>query len=229
MSNANSKLSLAVIDTARPKLSKPGKMPCKSWSLQAIETCPGSRGADGELVPACRGCYATTGNYRFKNVRAVREHNKEDWQRADWVQAMVSLIGSDEYFRWFDSGDCYHVKLARKMLEVMRATPGTRHWFPTRMHKFAKFRPILQEMEGLPNVVVRYSSDDIFGGLVAGANTSTIVPDPDHVPTGATMCDAYQRAGQCGDCRACWSKDTAVIAYPQHGQNMAKVSRQLAA
>ena len=42
----------------------------KSWSLQALETCPGSIGVDGELVDACKGCYATTGNYRFANVKA---------------------------------------------------------------------------------------------------------------------------------------------------------------
>ena len=42
----------------------------RSWSLQAIDTCPGSLGSDGKLVAACLGCYATTGNYRFSNVKA---------------------------------------------------------------------------------------------------------------------------------------------------------------
>ena len=49
------------------KLSKASKMPCRSWSLQAIDTCPASIGSDGELVDACKGCYATTGNYNFPN------------------------------------------------------------------------------------------------------------------------------------------------------------------
>ena len=48
------------------KLSKASKMPCRSWSLQALDTCPGSRDKSGELVPACSGCYATDGNYRFQ-------------------------------------------------------------------------------------------------------------------------------------------------------------------
>jgi hypothetical protein len=53
------------------KLSVTSKLDgIRSWSLQALETCPGSVNADGSLVPACSGCYATTGNYNFANVKA---------------------------------------------------------------------------------------------------------------------------------------------------------------
>ena len=106
------------------KLSKASKMPCRSWSLQALDTCPASRDATGALVPACSGCYATTGNYRFKNVRAPREHNREDWKRDAWVDDMVAELDNDRYFRWFDSGDMYDVRLARKILDVCERTPG---------------------------------------------------------------------------------------------------------
>lgn len=205
------------------KLSKPSKMPCKSWSLQAIETCPGARDAAGELVPACSGCYATTGHYRFPNVKAPREHNREDWKRPDWVADMIDAIGADGYFRWFDSGDVYDVRLADKILQVMAATPQTRHWLPTRMHKFPKFGAVLSRMEELENVVVRRSSDSITGGTIDGATTSTIVPDVDNAPADAVVCEAYDRDGKCGDCRACWDKSTAVIAYPAHGKKTASV------
>jgi len=90
------------------KLSKTSKLDgIMSWSLQALDTCPASRDSNGELVPACRGCYATTGNYRFKNVKAPREFNREDWQRAGWVSDMTAALDSSRYFRWFDSGDMY--------------------------------------------------------------------------------------------------------------------------
>ena len=105
------------------KLSKASKMPCRSWSLEALETCPGSKNPDGTLVDACAGCYATTGNYRFPNVRAPRQHNKEDWKRPEWVSEMVAELDNDRYFRWFDSGDMYDVRLASKILEVMSQTP----------------------------------------------------------------------------------------------------------
>lgn len=205
------------------KLSKAGKMPCKSWSLQALDTCPGSKKADGELVDACKGCYATTGNYRFPNVKAPREHNREDWKRDEWVNDMVVALGNDKYFRWFDSGDVYDVRLANKIYEVCKATPHCKHWIPTRMHKFSKFSNILAKLDKLANTVVRKSSDNIDGTILVGArNSSTIVPTSD-TTTSATICKAYERDGKCGECRACWDKNTAVIAYPAHGKKMISI------
>jgi hypothetical protein len=78
------------------------------------------------------------GNYRFPNVKAPRVHNREDWKRDAWVDDMVSELDNDRYFRWFDSGDVYDIRLARKIYEVMKRTPWCLHWLPTRMHKFAK-------------------------------------------------------------------------------------------
>jgi hypothetical protein len=138
---------------------------------------------------------------------------------------MVAAIAKETHFRWFDSGDMYSVKLARKMLAVMRRTPWCKHWLPTRMHKFTKFQAIIRDMQALPNVMVRPSSDDIDGTFTAGVHGSTIIPNADDAPTGVTVCGAYSRDGKCGPCRACWDKTVAVIAYPAHGQKMAKVIR----
>lgn len=88
----------------------------RSWSLQALDTCPGSVASPGVLVDACKGCYATTGNYRYPNVKAPRIENREDWQRLEWVDDMVKALDSDRYFRWFDSGDMYTLGLAEKIL-----------------------------------------------------------------------------------------------------------------
>lgn len=211
------------------KLSNPGKMPCLSWSLQALDTCPGSKNADGSLVPACQGCYATDGNYRFPNVKATRAHNREDWKRDDWVSDMVKALDNSRFFRWFDSGDMYALGLGLKILEVMRATPWVQHWLPTRMHKFAKFRKLIDAMQALPNVVVRLSADGIDGETIEGPTTSTIVPHAEDAPKGATICEAYTRGGKCADCRACWSKDVALIAYPAHGRKMLGLIARVAA
>lgn len=209
------------------KLSATGKMPCRSWSLQALTTCPGSKSVNGGLVDACRGCYATTGNYRFPNVKAPRIHNQQDWKRDSWSAEMIEALDNDRYFRWFDSGDLYDIRLARKVLEVMKATPHCRHWLPTRMHKFEKFQTILAEMSELPNVTVRLSSDSVTGELVApmaGVDTSsTIVPAVDNITPTMALCEASTREGKCGPCRQCWSKDIKVIAYPAHGVTMHKV------
>ncbi len=106
------------------KISKTSKLDgIKSWSLQALDTCPGSLNGDGSLVDACSGCYATTGNYRFPNVKAPRLHNRQDWERLEWVDDMVKALDNERFFRWFDSGDLYALGLAEKVLEVMKRTP----------------------------------------------------------------------------------------------------------
>lgn len=197
----------------------------KSWSLQALDTCPASKNADGSLVDACKGCYATTGNYNYPNVKAPRAHNKEDWQRLEWVDDMVQALQDSRYFRWFDSGDMYAIGLAEKILEVMIRTPWVKHWLPTRMHKFPKFRGVLTEMQALDNVSVRFSSDSVTGQFIAGLHGSVIIPTIDDATKEMTICKAYENAGKCNGCRACWNKSVPVIAYPAHGVKMAKVIR----
>lgn len=204
------------------KLSKPSKMPCLSWSLQALDTCAGSKKKNGELVDACKGCYATYGNYLFKNVILAREHNKDDWKRESWVSDMVKELDNSRYFRWFDSGDCYSLALAEKILEVMESTPWCNHWLPTRMHKFPKFAPVFAKMESLSNVVVRFSSDSVQGQTIEGSTTSTIVQYAEQAEGIGEVCEAYTRDGKCKDCRKCWQKAIPVIVYPAHGRKMAK-------
>jgi hypothetical protein len=212
-------------DTKMVKLSKTSKLGTFSWSLQAVETCPGSVGANGQLVAACSGCYATTGMYNFPAVKAPRAANKEDWQRAEWVTDMVQALKKQTHFRWFDSGDMYSLDLAEKMLQVMQQTPGTRHWLPTRMHKFPKFAKVIKDMQALPNVMVRPSSDAVDGTFTKGVHGSTILPEGMAVPEGVKVCTAPEQGGKCLSCRACYNKDVAVIGYVAHGKKMAKVIR----
>jgi len=209
-------------------LSKTSKLDgILSWSLQALDTCPGSKNKDGSLVDACKGCYATTGNYHYPNVKKPRIANRDDWQRQDWVQDMVKALDSQRYFRWFDSGDVYSIDLAEKILAVMQATPWVKHWMPTRMAKFAKFKKVLSQMESLPNVKVRFSSDSVTGEHTS-AHGSTIVPTAADAPKNAFVCQAYQYDGKCNGCRACYDKAVSLIAYPAHGAKMGKIIKLIA-
>ena len=206
------------------KISKTSKLDgIKSWSLQALDTCPGSLNGDGTLVDACSGCYATTGNYRYPNVKAPRLHNRQDWERLEWVDDMVRALDNERFFRFFDSGDMYALGLAEKILEVMRRAPWVKFWLPTRMHKFPKFRRVLQDMARLENVSVRFSSDSVTGDYVSGLHGSVIVPTAEHATEAMKLCEAYNHGGTCNGCRACWDKAVDVIAYPAHGVKRAKV------
>ena len=201
-------------------LSKTSKLGCLSWSLQAFETCPGSV-SDGEVVDACKFCYARTGLYNMPDVKSLRARNKEDWQEDDWVSRMVDRLSKQTHFRWFDSGDMYSLSLAEKILDVMRQTPHVKHWLPTRMHKFEKFKPVLFDMMNLKNVCVRFSSDSVAGDTIDAPNSSTITP---RAGMGIGYeCPAYKQGGKCLSCRACWDKAVSVVSYPYHGRSLAKV------
>jgi hypothetical protein len=119
----------------------------------------------------------------------------------------------------------YSVDLALKIYEVMVRTPNVSHWLPTRMAKFPKFAQILAKMQALPNVMVRFSADSVDGTFTPGVHGSVITPDATMVPDGTKLCQAYENNGKCSGCRACYSKDVPVIAYPAHGVKMAKVIR----
>ncbi len=207
------------------KLSKTSKLDgILSWSLQALDTCPGSVSHKNELVDACSGCYATTGNYVFGNVKAPREFNRTDWQRDDWVPDMVIALINEDYFRWLDSGDLYSLDLARKVYQVMEATPWVDHWLPTRMYKFPKYAEVFEAMRALPNVSVRFSSDSV-NGEYSPIHGSTIISHKSEAPEGVKVCEAYEHDGMCSGCRACWDASIPVIAYVAHGKKMGKVIR----
>ena len=208
-------------------LSKAGKMPSKSWSLQAGETCPGSIDkVTKEPLPVCAGCYAKEGAYNFPDTVRVRAENREDWKRAEWVDDMVHALRRQKYFRWFDSGDVYHPALAFKILLVVQKTPHVKHWLPTKSYTIPKIRAVLDRIKAEPNASVRYSSPSINGDYGA-EHGSTVIPFSD-TPTQAKVCDAYERDGKCGECRACWDKNVAVVAYPSHGKKMKRLQKEAA-
>jgi hypothetical protein len=198
------------------KISKAGKMPCPSWSLQARETCPGSIDqSTKQILPVCKACYAVKGNYSFKPVKALRDYNREDWKRDTFETEFVIFLNDYRFFRWFDSGDIYHEKLAEKIYNIMVKTPWCKHWLPTKSYNIPKLRFWLDKMKKLDNVSVRFSSPDINGNYVKGLHGSCVIPKHDF-KTDATICHAYENSGKCGDCRACWNKDVETIAYVKH-------------
>ena len=85
-------------------LSKPSKMPGPAYNLPAW-AC--KTGAKLRKVPGspCYGCYAFKGRYNFSNVQLALKRRLEALESPLWVEAMVTLIKGQEFFRWHDSGD----------------------------------------------------------------------------------------------------------------------------
>jgi hypothetical protein len=217
-------------------LSTTSKMPCRSWSTVARKHCPGSRTRDqltGAMIiaAACIVCYADSGHYLHTSTRLVREFNATEWQHPDFTQGMIAAIAAEgvDVFRFFDSGDVYDIKLARKLYLIMLFSPNTDFWLPTRSHKLAKFAAIFDAMNNLPNCVVRYSSDSVTGRPIAtDTPQSVIYGDVAEIPEGAFQCKAYngkESTPTCGSCRECWNPKTKIVAYAGHGAKFAKVHK----
>jgi hypothetical protein len=207
------------------KLTKASKMPCKSFALQAMETCPGALDVQGEVKPVCQSCYAMKGTYVYPVVKASRASNLEETKKDSFVPDMVDLLYKQKgnYFRWFDSGDIYSNKMLYKVYSICRQTPHIKHWIPTKSREL--FNQVKWEcLEALPNVKVRYSSDSIEGNY-GPSHGSTVVQKTDHRTKDrfkltsskeVYLCPSSNQDGKCGSCRACWSKKIKVIAYVKH-------------
>ena len=124
-----------------------------------------------------------------------------------WVQAMTALITGHKYFRWHDSGDLQSVQHLKNIFEVAKATPGTRHWLPTREHALLQ----LMDPDVVPkNLLIRVSATKVDGRAPGWWPwTST-------VSTEIKTCPAPDQGGKCRDCRACWSRHIPNVVYAKH-------------
>ena len=199
-----------------------------SWSLPAGISCPGSKDA-----PVCGSCYAKKGMYRFPSVKNVREYNREDYHKDDWVDRMVKEVSKYDYFRWFDSGDVETPKLASRIRDIIHATPSTHHWLPTRSDKITS---IATEFAGrfysgtagsfisfrqLTNLNLRPSADHI--GLNnnerPGVNSYVILPEDmfEAKKQGIQLCPVSVPGStqkSCDYCTICYTD--AKVAYILH-------------
>ena len=186
-------------------LSAPSKMPGPAYNLPAQACITGSK-----LVKSpgsvCHGCYALKGRYRFKNVKDALSRRLASIMDPRWIEAMVVLIDKEPFFRWHDSGDLQSVQHLKNIFEVCNRTPGTQHWLPTRE---VKFLPL--NFDAIPkNRIIRLSGHKIDKAAASfWPWTSTVV-------TAGRTCPAPDQNNECKDCRACWSRDTANIAYGKH-------------
>ena len=187
-------------------LSAPSKMPGPAYNLPAT-AC--KTGAKLVKIPGsvCAGCYALKGRYRFKNVQDALGRRAASIMHPDWIEAMVALISGHEYFRWHDSGDIQSVEHLKRIFEVCKRTPFTRHWMPTREARFLR----LMDPDIIPsNLIIRMSSHMIDQGPV------TFWPWTSTVSTKSKTCPAMDQGNSCRDCRACWDRSVSNVTYPKH-------------
>ena len=121
-----------------------------------------------------------------------------------WVEAMITVIKRQKWFRWHDAGDVQDLEHLNKIFESCRATPETNHWLPTREAWIKEHLPRKPK-----NLVIRFSPPMIGQQVDTWPNSSMVVKE------GAT-CPAPSQGGECGDCRKCWDPKVKVVKYGKH-------------
>lgn len=202
-------------------LTQTSKMPCKSYSTPTL-ACKTGFEMSKIAGSICSMCYAQKGFYHmYAATIEPAQHARLDAMLTggdDWIDGIVSLIGDDRYFRWFDSGDIPSLEALESIAAVCDATPNCKHWLPTR--EYAMVKEYIAKHGALPsNLAIRMSAmypdkpvqiplslRDIPG--VAASNVHTDTPMGER-------CTAPDRGGKCGECRACWNRETT-ISYGLH-------------
>jgi len=188
-------------------LSKPGKMPCPSINLPAASCITGSLMALIEGT-TCHGCYALKGRYKFKNTKIAMDRRLEALKDSRWVRAMVVLMKDRKYFRWHDSGDIQSAWHLKRILEVCKQTPDTRHWLPTREARLLD----LMDPEIIPkNLLIRLSATKVNGAAPAFWPWTSTVTDRKE-----KTCPAPDQGGKCQSCRQCWDPNVKNVQYAKH-------------
>jgi hypothetical protein len=194
------------------------KMPGTTYAIDAFACVTGSKLAQIEGTP-CHSCYARKLQKLRPSVDQGWKANLAKWQASDpteWIASMVFQIGrynTDGYHRWFDSGDLQSLAMLDAIADVARMTPQVHHWLPTQERKL--FSDWLKLGNVLPdNLNIRVSAAKLDGDKPKGVNGSQVYTKG-HDPKGHA-CPARSQGNNCGQCRACWSKDVPLVSYPKH-------------
>ena len=199
-------------------LTQTSKMPCKSYSLPT-EACQTGFKMAQIAGSVCASCYADKGFYSMyqNTIKPAQFARLDSITNPAWIDAMVSLIGSDPYFRWHDSGDLQGLYHFEKIVEVANLTPRTKHWLPTREYSIIK--AFIAKGGTIPkNLIVRLSAmypdkPAVIPASLQGIKGITTSNVHTSKPIGKA-CKAPSQAGECRDCRECWTDKP--ISYLMH-------------
>lgn len=194
-------------------LSTPSKMPCYGYSLPA-SACKMGNLMSKNPNSICAKCYAKKGFYRFSNVKRSLSRRMKSLNHPLWVNAMITLVKPLQYFRWHDSGDIQDMTHFLNIVKVVKNTPNTMHWLPTR--EYGLVAEYVEKYGAFPdNLIVRLSASK-FNGVAPVELAKRL-----HVQvSGASVtnfnCPASLQENACKDCRKCWDKKNFQINYKKH-------------
>ena len=199
-------------------LSNPSKMPAFGWGISAKHCKTGSKLAKIKGT-ICHSCYALKGRYVFKNVFNAHEIRRKAIELPEWVDYMAELLTqkykkldkSRLFHRWFDSGDIQSYSHLMKIFEVCELTPHINYWLATREYSIIDK---IDEKDVPKNLCLRVSAVKVDSQPPNFWKwTSGVHKDKKAI---GRECPAYKQDGECGSCRACWSRSVKQVSYKEH-------------
>ena len=200
-------------------LSCTSKMPCYSFSLPALLTCP--TGAKLRNLPntPCFHCYGLKGRAAFPDVKSKKAVNYQLIQNLPlFIDTLTKEILATRcpLFRWQDCGDIISLAHLEAVNQICLNTPDVKHWLPTIETNIVK-QFLGKYKQFASNLTVRLSSKRIDQTPAYECKYSSMVSRNEVKFNGKKyhFCDAYKWAGRCWSCTACWSFE-GIIVYPLH-------------
>jgi hypothetical protein len=235
-------------------LGEPSKMPGYSFGISASKCKRGNKLAR-DLRTVCGHCYAKVAFYHYYDeVQVAHKRRFKGITHPEWVPAMIALLlhyvdPKMPYFRWFDSGDLQSVRMLGNIVEVCLGTPKVKHFLPTRetgmLVKYLRLAARGEAPAFPKNLCVRISADLV-------GKPPMRIREIEELPTSTVhrgksdrnkvivpwkkvsyACKAHERAvsrdgsGQCGGCRACWSRNAGNVSFGLHNERRADYSLAL--
>jgi len=126
-----------------------------SFSIPAIDTCPGS----SKLCE--RVCYASRGGYAYPSVKNHLERMRKLARSPEFVDAMVLHIRNtnSSVIRIHSSGDFDTVEYIRRWTKIVRRVPNVTFYAYTRSWRIKRLRKDLYTLSKQPNMLLWFSTD----------------------------------------------------------------------
>jgi len=131
-----------------------------TFSLPAIDTCPGSS-------EFCRSlCYATKGHFHQTNVQKRYKYNLEFSKKPEFVDIVSGLLEKVKVgtlLRIHVSGDFYDKQYTEKWYQILKKNYHIFAWCYTRSWSVKEIRPVLSKLAKLYNLQLWFSCDKETG------------------------------------------------------------------
>lgn len=186
-----------------------------AFSLPALETCPGK-------TEYCKSvCYATTGFFRFGNVKNSLAKNYAASLSDTFVDEMNKEIKKAKVsaIRIHPAGDFYSTEYITKWHKIIQTNSGLKFWCYTRSWRIPELLPVLEQLKTNSNLELFASVDFTTKDVPPNWRIADVVTDWTSIPENAIRCPNQKNQSiTCDKCTYCFkpAKTKKDIVFLEH-------------